>query len=127
MKRDKHRFLLLVLVPCFSAVFIFLVLPIIGTFLISFMEYNPLRNENTFVGLSNYARMLQKQDNPACVGWYEKSMQLGEADAAYRLFELYDRGHLVPQDDQKAISYLQAASTMGKNDATVALALAYSH
>ena len=59
MKRDKHRFLLLVLVPCFSAVFIFLVLPIIGTFLISFMEYNPLRNENTFVGLSNYARMLQ--------------------------------------------------------------------
>ena len=61
MKKDSRRFLLLVLVPCFVEVFVFLVLPIIGTFLISFMEYNPLRNENAFVGISNYTQMLHDQ------------------------------------------------------------------
>ena len=45
MKKGNHRFLLLVLVPCFVEVFVFLVIPIIGTCLISFMEYNPLHSE----------------------------------------------------------------------------------
>ena len=61
MKKDNRRFLLLVLVPCFAAVFVFLVLPIIGTCLVSFMEYNPLRSENSFVGINNYVRLLHDQ------------------------------------------------------------------
>ena len=61
MKKDNRRFLLLVLVPCFAAVFVFLVLPIIGTCLVSFMEYNPLRSENSFVGINNYIRLLHDQ------------------------------------------------------------------
>ena len=61
MKKDSRRFLLLVLVPCFAVVFVFLVLPIIGTCLVSFMEYNPLRSENAFVGISNYVQLLHDQ------------------------------------------------------------------
>ena len=61
MKKDSRRFLLLVLVPCFAVVFVFLVLPIIGTCLVSFMEYNPLRSENSFVGISNYVQLLHDQ------------------------------------------------------------------
>ena len=61
MKKDSRRFLLLVLIPCFAAVFVFLVLPIIGTCLVSFMEYNPLRSENAFVGISNYVKLLHDQ------------------------------------------------------------------
>ncbi len=61
MKKDNRSFVLLVLVPCFAVVFLFLVLPIIGTCLVSFMEYNPLRNDNAFVGISNYARLLHDQ------------------------------------------------------------------
>ena len=61
MKKENRRFLLLVLIPCFAVVFVFLVLPIIGTCLVSFMEYNPLRQENSFVGLDNYAKLLHDQ------------------------------------------------------------------
>ena len=61
MKKGNRRFLLLVLVPCFAEVFVFLVLPIIGTCLISFMEYNPLHSENSFVGINNYVRLLHDQ------------------------------------------------------------------
>ena len=61
MKKGNRRFLLLVLIPCFAEVFVFLVLPIIGTCLVSFMEYNPLRSQNSFVGISNYIRLLHDQ------------------------------------------------------------------
>ena len=61
MKKGSRRFLLLVLIPCFAVVFVFLVLPIIGTCLVSFMEYNPLRSVNSFVGISNYARLMHDQ------------------------------------------------------------------
>ena len=61
MKKDSRRFLLLVLIPCFAVVFVFLVLPIIGTCLVSFMEYNPLRSENSFVGVSNYVQLMHDQ------------------------------------------------------------------
>ena len=61
MKKGSRRFLLLVLIPCFAVVFVFLVLPIIGTCLVSFMEYNPLRSENAFVGISNYVQLLHDQ------------------------------------------------------------------
>ena len=54
----NRKFLLIVLVPCFLEVFIFMVIPIIGTGAISFLDYNPLRSVNEFVGLDNYAQLM---------------------------------------------------------------------
>lgn len=61
MKQNNRTFLLLILIPAFLEVFIFMLLPIVGTGAISFMEYNPLRSTNAFVGLSNYAQMLHDE------------------------------------------------------------------
>lgn len=58
MKKSNRKFLLLVLVPVFAEVVIFMLLPILGTGTISFMEYNPLQTANRFVALENYARLM---------------------------------------------------------------------
>lgn len=54
MKHSNRKFLLIVLVPAFLEVFIFLIFPILGTGAISFMEYNPLQTQNRFVLFDNY-------------------------------------------------------------------------
>ncbi len=59
MKKNNRKFLLIVLVPAFLQVFLFLLLPIFGTGAISFMEYNPLQQDNRFVGLQNYAALFR--------------------------------------------------------------------
>ncbi|MCE5235123.1 MAG: sugar ABC transporter permease [Clostridiaceae bacterium] len=59
MKKSNRKFLLIVLVPAFLQIFLFLLLPIFGTGAISFMEYNPLQRDNRFVGLQNYAALLR--------------------------------------------------------------------
>lgn len=58
----NRRFLLLVLIPIFIEAIIFLVIPILGTCGISFMDYNPLSHTADFVGLDNYKEMLDDPD-----------------------------------------------------------------
>lgn len=62
MVRTNKRFLLLVLIPIFAEAMIFLVIPILGTMGISFMDYNPLRHGNSFVGLENYKALFSDHD-----------------------------------------------------------------
>ena len=54
MKSKNNKFVLATIIPLFTEVAIFMVIPIIGTLLISFMDYTPLRDNNMFVGLQNY-------------------------------------------------------------------------
>lgn len=53
----NRRFLLIVLIPIFAHLMIFMILPILGGGVISFMDYNPLSEDNFFVGLANYTRL----------------------------------------------------------------------
>lgn len=56
MKHSKFPYI--VLTPLLLVMCVFIVIPIIGSIAISFMDYNPLRAEgNSFVGLKNYARL----------------------------------------------------------------------
>lgn len=55
----NNRFVFGVLVPVFLLIFVFLLLPLILGLGISFYDYNPLREQNTFVGFSNYVKLAQ--------------------------------------------------------------------
>jgi len=55
----NNRFAALVLVPALGLLTLFIVTPILGSFVFSFFDYNPLRDSNPFVGLANYAKLLQ--------------------------------------------------------------------
>ena len=58
MKNQNRKFVLTTIIPLFTEVAIFMVIPIIGTLIISFMNYNPLSQENSFVGVGNYIKLL---------------------------------------------------------------------
>lgn len=58
MKNKNNKFVLATVIPLFTEVAIFMVIPIIGTLLISFMDYSPLRDSNMFVGIENYKALL---------------------------------------------------------------------
>ena len=58
----SKKFILLVLIPVFLHVIIFMVIPIIGSGVISFMDYNPLQANNQFIGLDNYRTLLAQRD-----------------------------------------------------------------
>ena len=60
--RPNYKFLLLVLIPIFIEALIFLIIPILGTCGISFMDYNPLNHSAKFVGLENYRELLDDPD-----------------------------------------------------------------
>ncbi|MCQ2547051.1 MAG: sugar ABC transporter permease [Clostridia bacterium] len=62
MKKSNRTFLLLVLIPIFIEAIIFLVIPILGTCGISFMDYNPLSHSSEFIGLDNYKELLHDPD-----------------------------------------------------------------
>lgn len=62
MKHRNRKFLLIVLIPAFLEVFIFMILPILGTGAISFMEYNPLQTKNEVIGFSNYKALVHDGD-----------------------------------------------------------------
>lgn len=47
------------LVPTFLHLTLFMVVPIVGSFIISFLDYNPLRMENAFIWIANYKKMFQ--------------------------------------------------------------------
>ena len=56
--KKNNLFVATVLFPALGLLSVFIVIPIIGSFVISLFDYNPLRGSNTFLGLDNYARML---------------------------------------------------------------------
>ena len=58
----SKKFILLVLIPVFLHVLVFMIIPIIGSGVISFMDYNPLRDNNTFVALGNYKQLFSDGD-----------------------------------------------------------------
>ena len=58
----SKKFILLVLIPVFLHVLVFMIIPIIGSGVISFMDYNPLRDNNTFVALKNYKQLFSDGD-----------------------------------------------------------------
>ena len=55
----KSKFPYLVLVPTLFLLVLFIVIPIIGSFVISFFDYNPLRRGvgDQFIGLQNFANL----------------------------------------------------------------------
>lgn len=55
----SRKFILVVLVPMILHMLVFMLIPIVGSFVISFMDYNPLRAENHFIWLENYRKLLQ--------------------------------------------------------------------
>ena len=58
----NRTFLLLVLIPIFIEATIFLIIPILGTCGISFMDYNPLSHTAEITGLDNYRQLLHDPD-----------------------------------------------------------------
>ena len=54
----NNRFVALVLIPALALLTLFVVLPIMGSFVISMFKYNPLRMDNSFLGFDNYKRLL---------------------------------------------------------------------
>jgi len=46
------------LIPAFVLLTLFVVIPIIGSFVFSLFDYNPLRSSNVFLGFDNYKRVL---------------------------------------------------------------------
>lgn len=55
--RNK-KFILIILLPILIHSLTFMILPILGSGVISFMDYNPLRTDNAFVGVENYIKAL---------------------------------------------------------------------
>jgi multiple sugar transport system permease protein len=49
---------MLILIPAFIHLAVFMLLPILGNGVVSFMEYNPLRSDNAFIGFDNYIKLL---------------------------------------------------------------------
>ena len=56
--RNK-KFVLLILAPALLHLFIFIVIPIVGGFFISLLDYNPLSSTNSFVGFQNFSRLFK--------------------------------------------------------------------
>lgn len=54
----NNRFVALVLIPALALLTLFVVVPIIGSFVFAMFDYNPLRASNPFLGFDNYTRLL---------------------------------------------------------------------
>lgn len=50
----NNKFVWIILVPVFLQLLVFFVGPMLGGFVISMFNYNPLRNNNAFIGLENF-------------------------------------------------------------------------
>ncbi|MGO5052545.1 carbohydrate ABC transporter permease [Lachnospiraceae bacterium LCP25S3_G4] len=57
MKNTK--FVQLILIPSFLVLFIFTIFPLFYGLGISFLDYNPARHNNPFIGLENYMKLFQ--------------------------------------------------------------------
>ena len=58
----NKKFIAIILIPALIHLLIFIVVPIVGGFVISFLDYNPLKSTSSFVGISNFARMFKDPD-----------------------------------------------------------------
>jgi multiple sugar transport system permease protein/raffinose/stachyose/melibiose transport system permease protein len=63
----NNRFVLIVLIPALALLTLFVIVPICGSFYYSLFDYNPLRDNQIFLGFGNYKRLL---DDPV----YMKSL-----------------------------------------------------
>jgi multiple sugar transport system permease protein len=59
MRNKRCLFPYLVLIPVMLVLVVFIIAPIIGSFLISLFDYNPLRAQNLFTGIANYLRLFR--------------------------------------------------------------------
>lgn len=59
MKNSK--FVLWIILPAFIYIGIFILIPIIGSILVSLMNYNPMRDHNAFVGFANYLSLFKDE------------------------------------------------------------------
>ena len=55
----NNRFVIIVLVPALALLTLFVIVPIAGSFVFSLFDYNPLRGNQIFLGLGNYARLTE--------------------------------------------------------------------
>jgi len=58
----NNRFVAIVLIPALALLTLFIIIPIIGSFVISLFDYNPLRTSNIFLGIENYKRAFASTD-----------------------------------------------------------------
>ena len=54
----NRKFIFWVLIPALIHVAIFMLIPIIGGIVISFMDYNPMRDTNFWIGFDNFRALL---------------------------------------------------------------------
>ena len=54
----NNRFVAMILIPSFLLLALFIVVPIVGSFVFSLFDYNPLRESNIFLGFGNYTRLM---------------------------------------------------------------------
>jgi len=55
----NNRFVIIVLVPALALLTLFVIVPIVGSFVFSFYDYNPLRENQIFLGWGNYRRLTE--------------------------------------------------------------------
>jgi len=58
---NDNRFVASVLIPALALLTLFVAIPIIGSFVISMLDYNPLRDVNPFLGIKNYIKLLSDE------------------------------------------------------------------
>ncbi|MDH6367245.1 MULTISPECIES: sugar ABC transporter permease [unclassified Breznakia] len=54
----NKKFVRIVLIPVFIHMIVFIIMPIVAGLGMSFLDYNPLRSINEFIGFSNFERLL---------------------------------------------------------------------
>ena len=67
--------------------------------------------------LQEGGRQLEKGDHRRAFELFSKAAELGDAEAHYRLAELYIKGHGVEMDKEKEIFHLEEAAIAGHPDA----------
>ena len=86
-----------------------------------------LEAANLDYGIAQFhlASHLDSQKNPQCVSWYEKAFKNGQADAAFKLYCIYDDGEIVEKDAEKGVFWLKEGSESGNASCQLALACKY--
>ena len=56
----NNRFVAMVLIPALGLLTLFIAIPIVGSFVISLFDYNPLMQNHPFMGFDNYKRLFSE-------------------------------------------------------------------
>ena len=73
----------------------------------------------------NIASHYEDEEDPACIGWYEKAFENGESDAAFQLYSIYEDGRIVERNAKKSIEWLIKGAEAGDLSCQVDLASCY--